>query len=72
MLTEINFEQRTVSISEQEILKTKFSNEHDSEVVTSLVNRAFKGRESVVPLDILLRLLPEDFEIPEQGRAVSD
>lgn len=70
-LTEINFEQRTVSLSEQKVLKTRFSNDHESETVTRLVSQAFQGRESVVPLDVLLRLLPEDFEIPDQGKTVS-
>jgi len=70
-LTEINFDQRTVSISEQKVLKTKFSDANESELVTGMVSRAFHGRESVVPLDILLRLLPEDFEIPDSGATVS-
>jgi len=69
--TEINFDQRTVGLSNLKVLNTKFADGHDSESVTKLVNQAFQGRESVVPLDILLRLLPEDFEIPEQRATVS-
>ena len=69
--TDINFEQRTVSISNLKVLRTKFSTENKSETVTNLVSQAFQGRESIVPLDVVLRLLPEDFEIPEQGGDVS-
>jgi hypothetical protein len=69
--TAIDFEQRTVRISGQEVLETRFSSADDSGEVRNLVSRAFRGRESVVPLDILLRLLPDDFEIPETNRAVS-
>jgi hypothetical protein len=65
--TDINFDQRTVSISNLEVLDTKFPPKDKLELVTSLVSQAFQGRESIVPLDVLLRLLPEDFEIPEQG-----
>lgn len=69
--TEIDFEQRTVSIGRQQVLETKFAVEDTSEQVSSLVSRAFEGKESIVPLDIILRLLPEDFEVPETNRAVS-
>ena len=31
-----------------------------------MISMAFQGRESIVPLDVLLRLLPDDFEIPGQ------
>ena len=69
--TNINFDQRTVNISDLKLLKTKFSDENEATAVTKLVAQAFQGRESIVPLDILLRLLPEDFEIPDQGTDVS-
>jgi len=64
--TDINFEQRTVAISDLKVLRTEFSDEDQSETRTNLVSMAFQGRESIVPLDVLLRLLPEDFEIPGQ------
>ena len=64
--TDIDFEQRTVAISDLKVLKTKFPDEDQSEVRNSLVSKAFQGRESIVPLDVLLRLLPEAFEIPGQ------
>jgi hypothetical protein len=65
-LTNINFEQRTVSISGLKVLKTKFSDKDASETVAKLTSLAFQGRERTVPLDVLLRLLPEDFEVPGQ------
>lgn len=65
-LTEIDFEQRTVALSDLVVLKTRFTDEVQSEALTGLVSMAFAGRESIVPLDVLLRLLPEDFEIPGQ------
>lgn len=70
-LTEINFEQRTVAISDLQVLKTKFSDEDRSEIRTKLISMAFQGRESIVPLDVLLRLLPDDFEIPGQKTEIS-
>ncbi|MFC1776520.1 hypothetical protein ACFL3I_04155 [Pseudomonadota bacterium] len=70
-LTEINFDQRTVRISDLKVLKTKFADGDESAEVTGLVSRAFLSRESIVPLDVLLRLLPDDFEIPDAGGAVS-
>ena len=65
--TDIDFDQRTVNISDAKVLKTRFTAEDESETVTKLTSLAFLGRERVVPLDVLLRLLPEDFEIPGQG-----
>ena len=65
--TDINFEQRTVAITDLKVLKTRFSDEDESETRTNLISRAFQGRESIVPLDVLLRLLPEDFELPVQS-----
>ena len=64
--TDIDFEQRTVAISDLKVLKTKFSDEDESETRGQLISMAFQGRESIVPLDVLLRLLPDDFEIPGQ------
>ena len=69
--TDIDFEQRTVAISDLKVLETKFPGEGQSEVRNSLVSKAFQGRESIVPLDVLLRLLPEDFEIPGQTSAAT-
>ena len=69
--TDINFEQRTVAIADLKVLKTRFTDEDKSEVRRILISKAFQGRESIVPLDVLLRLLPEDFEIPGPGAGVS-
>ncbi len=68
-LTVFNFEQRTVTISDLNVLKTRFTVEDQPETVEKLLSIAFEGRESIVPLDVLLRLLPEDFEIPGQAEA---
>jgi len=69
--TVIDFEQRTVAISDLKVLKTKFSDENQSETRTKLISMAFQGRESIVPLDVLLRLLPDNFEVPGQTATVS-
>ena len=69
--TDIDFEQRTVAISDLKVLKTQFSDEIQSATRTKLVSQAFQGRESIVPLDVLLRLLPEDFEIHSQSSDIS-
>jgi hypothetical protein len=68
--TEIDFDQRTVRISNQRVLETNFSGEEQSETVADLVARAFQGRDKTIPLDVLLRLLPEDFKIPGQPDAI--
>jgi len=65
--TNIDFGQRTVGISNLKVLKTRFSDADKSDTLTKLVSMAFQGRERTVPLDVLLRLLPEDFEIPGQA-----
>jgi len=69
--TDIDFEQRTVAISDLKVVKTEFADEDQSETRDKLISMAFQGRESVVPLDVLLRLLPEDFEIPGQTTNVT-
>ena len=66
-VTDIDFDQRTVKISGLELLETKFSGGDDSAELTILTAQAFHGRERTVPLDVLLRLLPKDFEIPGQS-----
>ena len=63
--TNIDFDQRTVSIKDLKVLKTNFSEKDSSAMMTELASLAFEGRESVVPLDVLLRLLSDDFEIPD-------
>jgi len=62
--TRIDFDQRTVAITGLEVLSTEFPDDTSSATRDQLVSMAFKGRESIVPLDVLLRLLPDDFEIP--------
>lgn len=69
--TSIDFDQRTVAISDLRVLKSEFPDEAPSSVRDQLVSLAFRGRESIVPLDVLLRLLPDDFEIPGQQVANS-
>lgn len=70
-LTDIDFDQRTVSISGLKVLQTKFPDKPVPAAVEALVDMAFHGRESIVPLDVLLRLLPDDFEVPQRGGEVS-
>lgn len=70
-LTDIDFEQRTVGISDLELLKTQFPDDDQAEIRDRLVSMAFVGRESIVPLDVLLRLLPEDFELPGKDTDIS-
>ncbi len=70
-LTDIDFDQRTVSISELTVLETRFPDESVPVPVKALVDMAFDGRESIVPLDVLLRLLPDDFEVPRRVGEVS-
>jgi len=67
--TGIDFDQRTVAITDLQVLKSRFPDEAPSALRDELVALAFRGRESIVPLDVLLRLLPEDFAIPAQGGA---
>jgi len=55
-LTRIDFEQRTVVISDLQVRDTRFPDEAASAIRDQLVARAFLGRESIVPLDVLLRL----------------
>ena len=65
--TNIDFEKRTVRISNPEVLETKFSDTDSTSAVSDLASQAFAGRSRVVPLDVLLRLLPEDFKIPARN-----
>lgn len=62
--TDIDFAQRTVDITNLKILNSKFSNSDRMEALQPLLEQAFQGRERTVALDVLLRLLPDDFEIP--------
>lgn len=63
-MTKIDFEKRTVRISDPKVLETKFSESKPSKDISSLAAQAFVGGSRIVPLDVLLRLLPEDFVIP--------
>jgi len=71
-MTSIDFDQRTVAISDLQVLKSQFPDEVPSAIRDELVGLAFRGRESIVPLDVLLRLLPDDFAIPGQQAANAD
>jgi len=59
--TDIDFDQRTVRISDTD----------SSAAVSGLAAQAFTGGSRTVPLDVLLRLLPEDFEIPTRPGRVA-
>ncbi|MFV1998550.1 MAG: hypothetical protein ACC641_11135, partial [Acidiferrobacterales bacterium] len=63
-VTDIDFDQRTVRLSGPSVLETIFTDADSTKAVTALASRPFASSGRVVPLDVLLRLLPEDFEIP--------
>jgi len=65
-VTDIDFDQRTVRISAPSVVETKFADDDSAGDLATLASMAFKGGERIVPLDVLLRLLPEDFKIPAQ------
>ena len=67
-LTAIDFETRTVGITELEMLDTNFSPVQLTESARDLMNDVLSSRERTVALDVLLRLLPEDFSFPDQSR----
>jgi hypothetical protein len=69
--THVDLEKRTVRISSLSVEKTNFSQDQVPGIVDDLVAKAFQGRESIIPLDVVLRLLPEDFEIPGDDMVVS-
>lgn len=71
-ITDIDFEQRTVRISGPSLLEIKFTDADTSDEVTGLAAMAFKGSGRTVPLDVLLRLLPEDFQVPEQPGGIPE
>lgn len=64
--TEIDFEQRTVRISDSTVLETRFFDKTPPQALTDLVSRTVTGGVRIVPLDVLLRLLPDAFEVPAQ------
>jgi len=66
-VTDIDFDQRTVRISGPSVLETKFAGADSTQAVKALAARAFEGGAQTVPLDVLLRLLPQDFQIPAQA-----
>jgi hypothetical protein len=65
--TDIDFERRTVDITDLKILDSRFSIPDGSQPLQQLLEQAFEGRERTVALDVLLRLLPDDFDIPDMG-----
>ena len=65
-VTDIDFEQRTVRISGPSVLETKFADDDSAGHLAALASMAFSGGGGTVPLDVLLRLLPEDFQVPAQ------
>jgi hypothetical protein len=66
-VTDIDFDRRTVKISDPSVLETRFTDADSSDQVIALASRAFTGGSRIVPLDVLLRLLPEDFQIPAEA-----
>ncbi len=64
--TDIDFENRTVTISDIKVLSSKFSDSDRSGEAKALASQAIQYDQNVVPLDVVLRLLPVDFEVPPQ------
>ena len=71
-VTDIDFEARTVSISGTHVLESRFSDIENSQLVAALASRAFADVSRTVPLDVLLRLLPEDFQVPDQHTGITE
>ncbi|MFV1998536.1 MAG: hypothetical protein ACC641_11065, partial [Acidiferrobacterales bacterium] len=70
-VTDIDFDQRTVRLSGPSVLETRFIDADPENAVIALASRAFSGGGQVIPLDVLLRLLPEDFAIPTRFASVA-
>lgn len=66
-VTDIDFEQRTVRISAPSVRELRFTDSGSTEAVSTLAARAFEGGGRTVPLDVLLRLLPADFQVPSRA-----
>ena len=67
MQTEIDFDERLVVLHDAVVREQAIPNGEPSEQTRALVNNAVVRSPRSVLLDVLLRALPEDFEIPHQG-----
>jgi hypothetical protein len=66
--TDIDFDERLVVLHDAEVTDHKFPGGEPSEAARELVGKAISRNPRSVLLDVLLRALPEDFEIPAQGK----
>ena len=66
--TDIDFDERLVVVHDIEIAERKFDNDPPAQVM-ALASDVLTGRPRTVPLDVFIRVLPEDFEPPRRGMA---
>ena len=67
--TDIDFEERLVVIHDITVKESKFPSGEPPEAALAMVYNAVSSRARTIPLDVFLRVLPEDFELPQQGMA---
>jgi len=70
--SDIDFDERIVVLHDRVIQEQNFSQGAPSEQIKALVEEVVIRRPRSVLLDVLLRALPEDFEIPRQGKTTPE
>ena len=68
--TDIDFDERLVVLHDLKILERKFPDGEPGQLVKELVGKAVTRGPRSMLLDVFLRALPEDFEIPNQGSQI--
>ncbi len=66
--TAVDIDRRLVTLSGQQVLKVRFTEEGAPPDALELAGRAVRDRPHTVTLDELLQVLAPDFEVPQQGR----
>lgn len=67
--TDIDFEERLVVIHDITVRESKFPSGEPPKEALNMVYNAVGSRARTIPLDVFIRVLPEDFELPQQGMA---
>ena len=67
--TDIDFDERLVVIHDITVKDQKFPSGEPPAEILALAHQAISGKARSVPLDVFIRILPEDFELPEKGMA---
>lgn len=67
--TDVDFDERLVVIHDLEIRDQKFSSGEPPGEVLAIAHEALTARARSVPLDLFIRVLPDDFELPSRGVA---